>query len=75
MVAASEWFFFNKAIGIPLWPTKLLLAGWLSQKYEEYRKEQPELEEESRSFFLRAAESAEGATEEYLPWWLIYEQL
>ena len=37
VVAASEWFFFNKAIGIPLWPTKLLLAGWLGAKLEEYQ--------------------------------------
>mmetsp|Transcript_16107 Transcript_16107/g.23703 ORF Transcript_16107/g.23703 Transcript_16107/m.23703 type:complete len:174 (-) Transcript_16107:211-732(-) len=32
VVAASEWFFFNKVIGIPLWPTKILLAGWIHNK-------------------------------------------
>ncbi|CAB9502880.1 expressed unknown protein [Seminavis robusta] len=36
VVAFSEWFFFNKTIGIPLWPTKLFLAAWLSQKFEQY---------------------------------------
>lgn len=32
VVAASEWFFFNKVIGIPLWPTKILLAGWINKR-------------------------------------------
>jgi hypothetical protein len=35
LFAASEWFFFNKVIGIPLWPTKILLAGWITKKLEE----------------------------------------
>ena len=37
LVAASEWFFFNKVIGLPLLPTKLLLAGWMSRKWEEHK--------------------------------------
>lgn len=36
LLAASEWFFFNKVIGIPLWPTKVLLAGWVTKKLEEH---------------------------------------
>mmetsp|Transcript_13871 Transcript_13871/g.27958 ORF Transcript_13871/g.27958 Transcript_13871/m.27958 type:complete len:187 (-) Transcript_13871:139-699(-) len=37
LVAASEWFFFNKVIGIPLLPTKLLLAKWMSQKWDAHK--------------------------------------
>jgi hypothetical protein len=36
LFAASEWFFFNKVIGIPLWPTKILLAGWITNKLQEH---------------------------------------
>jgi len=38
VAAASEWFFFNKVVGIPLWPTKVLLAGWLNSKVEGDQK-------------------------------------
>mmetsp|Transcript_28635 Transcript_28635/g.41805 ORF Transcript_28635/g.41805 Transcript_28635/m.41805 type:complete len:203 (+) Transcript_28635:278-886(+) len=37
--AASEWFIFNKIIGIPLWPSKIFLAGWFGHKYEVKRRE------------------------------------
>ena len=33
LVAISEWFFFNKVIGIPLWPTKVALASYLHSKF------------------------------------------
>ena len=39
MVAASEWFVFNKTIGIPLFPSKLLLAAWLSKQWEHYKQQ------------------------------------
>eukprot|EP00977_Amphora_coffeiformis_P026851 scaffold31109_cov175-Amphora_coffeaeformis.AAC.5 len=32
MVAASEWFVVNKTIGMPLLPTRLWLATWLSKQ-------------------------------------------
>lgn len=41
VVALSEWFFFNKAIGIPLWPTKILLAGYLYQTWEHFTINRP----------------------------------
>ena len=37
LVACSEWFLFNKVLGIPLWPSKLLLAAWLYTSWEHYR--------------------------------------
>lgn len=39
MVAASEWFVLNKTAGIALFPSKLLLAGWLSKQFEKYKQE------------------------------------
>jgi hypothetical protein len=38
VVALSEWFVLNKVIGIPLLPTKVMLAGWLSHKLDRYKK-------------------------------------
>ena len=35
LVAISEWFFFNKVIGIPLWPTKVALASYLHSKFHD----------------------------------------
>lgn len=35
MVAASEWFVINKTIGLPLLPTRLLLAKWMSEKWKD----------------------------------------
>jgi len=55
VVALSEWFFFNKVIGIPLFPTKVLLAGWLSANFKQCKQQFLSLLNESSMFGFRTA--------------------
>lgn len=38
LVTVSECFVLNKIFGLPLLPTKLLLAGWMSKQYKKHGK-------------------------------------
>lgn len=41
LVAVSEWFVLNKLIGIPLLPTKLVLAGWMARQWQRHADQLP----------------------------------
>lgn len=76
IVATSEWVFLNKVLGIPLWPSKLLLATVLGNEYEKkkeeiiirretLRKQQQETEEEE-NFAITAEQDLQEHQQQHI---------